>query len=58
MPTGAELPNGKMQLLVAVTITGEEMQWSMKNRRGKLLQKLRDAGVGQISMLGRKSVVP
>lgn len=39
------------------TITSEEMLWSMKNGRDALLQKLRDGGVGQISRLGRDSVV-
>jgi hypothetical protein len=58
LPIGTVLPAGKMDLLVAVTITDAEMQWSMQNGRGALLQKLREAGVGQISVLGRPSVVP
>jgi hypothetical protein len=57
LPTGTTLPAGKMDLLVAVTITDEEMPWSMKNGRGALLNKLREGGVGQISTLGRQSVV-
>ena len=57
LPTGTQLPNGKMELLVATTITDEEMQWSMTNGRGALLQELYDAGVGQISHPGRPSVV-
>jgi hypothetical protein len=58
LPIGTVLPAGKMDLLVAVTITDAEMQWSMQNGRGALLQKLREAGVGQVSVLGRPSVVP
>jgi hypothetical protein len=58
LPTGTSLPNGKMELLVATTITDEEMRWSMQNGRGALAEKLRAAGVGQISRPGRPSVVP
>jgi hypothetical protein len=58
LPTGTSLPNGRMELLVATVITIEEMSWSMKNGRGALLKKLRDSGIGQVSVLGRKSVVP
>lgn len=57
LPVGTQLPNGKMEVLVATTITDEEMQWSMTNGRAELLQKLYDAGVGQISILGRASVI-
>jgi hypothetical protein len=57
LPTGTQLPAGKMEILVATTITDEEMRWSMKNSRAALLQKLKDAGVGQVSKLGRESVV-
>ena len=57
LPVGTQLPAGKMEVLVATVITSEEMEWSMKNGRGALLRKLRDAGVGQISKLNRTSVV-
>lgn len=57
LPTGTQLPNGKMELLVATTITDEEMRWSMTNGRSALLQKLHDAGVGQVSIPGRPSVI-
>jgi hypothetical protein len=57
LPTGIQLPAGKMEVLVATVITPDEMHWSMKNGRGALLQKLREAGVGQVSELGRESVV-
>jgi hypothetical protein len=57
LPAGAQLPAGKMEVLVAIVITPEEMRWSMKNGRGALLQKLREAGVGQVSKLSRESVV-
>lgn len=57
LPTGTQLPAGKMETLVATTITAEEMRWSKKNGPVALLEKLGDAGVGQVSMLGRESVV-
>lgn len=57
LPVGAQLPAGRMQILVITTITSAEMLWSMKNGRDALLQTLRDGGVGQISRLGRDSVV-
>jgi hypothetical protein len=57
LPTGTQLPAGKMEILVATVITAEETRWSMGNRRNALLQRLNDAGVGQISKLKRESVV-
>jgi len=57
MPTGTQLPAGKMEVLVATAITADEMRWSKDNGAGPLLQKLNDAGVGQVSKLGRGSVV-
>jgi hypothetical protein len=57
LPTGTQLPAGKMQVLVATAITTEEMRWSKTNGADPLLQKLRVAGVGQASKLGRQSVV-
>ncbi len=57
LPTGTELPAGNMQLLVATVITREEMAWSGENGRGALLRKLQAAGVGQVSVLRRSSVV-
>lgn len=57
LPTGTTLPAGKMEILVATTITTQEMEWSQANGRGALLQKLQEAGVGQISIPGRTSVV-
>jgi hypothetical protein len=58
LPVGSQLPDGSMQLLVATTITDEEMQWSMQHGQPALLQKLQDAHVGQVSRRGRESVVP
>ncbi|WP_431262964.1 suppressor of fused domain protein [Roseateles chitinivorans] len=57
LPVGTQLPAGKMEILVITTITSAEMQWSMKNGRDHLLQRLREAGVGQISNVGREGVV-
>jgi hypothetical protein len=56
LPSGTTLPNGKMDLLVATTITTDEMKWSMANSRVALLAKLREAGAGQVSSLNRKSI--
>jgi hypothetical protein len=57
LPTGINLPNGKMDLLVATVITDDEMQWSMENGREALLAKLIESGVGQVSDRNRKSVL-
>jgi len=56
-PDHLELPNGKMELLVATVITEDEMRWSMTNGRNNLLGELKAAGVGQVSVLDRSSVV-
>jgi hypothetical protein len=56
LPTGSNLPNGKMTLLIATVITEDEMQWSMKYGREALLAKLIESGVGQVSDRNRKSV--
>jgi hypothetical protein len=56
-PTGTDLPNGKMELLIATVITEEEMQWCFKHGRKALLEQLQKAGVGQFSDLKRESVV-
>lgn len=57
LPTGTSLPAGKMETLVATIITAQEMKWSQSNGRAALLKKLLEAGVGQISVPNRKSVV-
>lgn len=57
LPTGINLPNGKMDLLIATVITDDEMQWSIENGREALLVKLIESGVGQISDRNRKSVL-
>ncbi len=57
LPTGSSLPNGSMDLLIATVITEEEMRWSLEHGREALLQKLIDAGVGQVSDRNRASVV-
>ena len=57
LPSGTDLPNGRLDLLVATVITAEEMHWSIQNGRLALLDKLMASGVGQVSVLGRKSVV-
>lgn len=57
LPVGTQLPAGKMEVLVITTISSAEMQWSMKNGRDTLLKRLHEAGVGQISKVGREGVV-
>ncbi|GIU52339.1 hypothetical protein TUM4438_44800 [Shewanella sairae] len=57
LPTGVNLPNGTMVLLIATVITDDEMEWSIENGREALLAKLIGAGVGQISDRNRKSVL-
>ncbi|AFT68644.1 hypothetical protein B5T_00357 [Alloalcanivorax dieselolei B5] len=57
LPLGVDLPNGRMDLLVATVITDDEMEWSMENGRDALLDKLIAAGVGQVSERGRKSIL-
>jgi len=57
LPVGTELPNGRMDILIATVITDDEMQWSMENGRDALLDRLQQAGVGQISDRSRKSVL-
>jgi hypothetical protein len=56
LPTGTQLPNGSMDILVATVITDEEMNWSIKNGRDALLARLQAAGVGQVSTRTRTSV--
>ena len=56
-PVGTQLPNGKMDMLVATTITDQELVWSMENGREALLKKLDEAHFGQISLPGRESVI-
>ena len=57
LPTGIDLPNGKMDLLIATVITDDEMQWSIENGREVLLAKLIKSGVGQVSDRSRKSIL-
>jgi hypothetical protein len=55
LPGPMQLPNGTMQLLVATTITPDEMTWSFDCGRPALLERLARAGLGQISVQGRAS---
>jgi len=57
LPTGTILPNGTMTLLVATVINDDEMRWSMAHGRDALLVRLRQAGVGQLSVRARLSVI-
>lgn len=58
LPQAAQLPAGRMELLVATTITEDEMKWALKHGRGALLKRLLASGVGQVSDRGRPGVVP
>jgi hypothetical protein len=57
LPTGTDLPDGRMDVLVATTVTNQEMVWSQRNGRAALLGRLKEAGIGQISIPNRASVV-
>jgi len=56
-PVGTQLPSGKMSILIATTITDQELKWSMENGREALLKKLDEAHFGQISLPGRECVI-
>ncbi len=56
LPALIELPNGKAEILIATTITDDEMKWSMNNSRPELLEALLKSGNGQMSDLERASV--
>lgn len=53
LPAGVQLPNGKMELLIATVITDDEMQWAMENGRAALLDRLAETGSGQTSVRER-----
>jgi len=55
LPGPVQLPNGTMQILVATSITAEEMTWSFDHGRPALLERLARAGIGQMSVLARPS---
>jgi len=57
IPTGVDLPNGRMEILVATVITPEEMEWSKTGGRNALLDRLYKAKVGPLSDRNRKSVI-
>ena len=57
IPAGTDLPDGHMDVLVATIITRAEMEWSQEYGRGELLERLMQAGVGQVSFPDRESVV-
>ena len=57
LPTGTLLPQGKMDILVATTITEEAMRWAQRHGRQGLLKRLQENGAGQMSVLNRSSVV-
>lgn len=56
LPIGAMLPTGSMTVPAATVITHDEMQWTFDHGRPALRATLREAGVGQISALDRRSV--
>jgi hypothetical protein len=57
LPAGTQLPNGRMQILVATVITREEMAWSLRHGAPALLARLVRAGIGQYSERNRPSVL-
>ena len=58
LPGGTRLPSGRMDVLVATTITDEEVAWSKRHGRPALLAKLKEAGIGQESRLERALRAP
>lgn len=57
LPSGTQLPNGTMRILLATVITADELAWSQVNGVEALLARLTRAGVGQFSFRDRKSVL-
>ena len=57
LPTGTQLPNGSMRILLATVITADELAWSRINGVEALLARLARSGVGQFSFRDRKSVL-
>lgn len=55
LPGPVQLPNGALQMLIATTITADEMNWSFDHGRPALLERLVRAGIGQMSDRGRAS---
>ena len=54
--TRLELPTGSAELLVATTVTEDEMRWSLEHGRPALLSALMASPVGQFSVLEREPV--
>jgi hypothetical protein len=52
-----ELPNGTMRFLVATAITRDELEFALEHGRPALLERLLASGQGQVSVLGRRSVL-
>lgn len=57
LPGGTQLPNGRMQILVATVITRQELSWARRHGASALLAKLVRAGIGQYSERNRPSVL-
>jgi hypothetical protein len=55
LPEQVQLPNGTIQMLVATTITADEIQWSLDHGRPALLERLVRAAIGQMRDRGRAS---
>jgi hypothetical protein len=58
LPAEMRLPNGVARLLIATRITRDEMNFALAYGRPALLERLVQAGVGQVSILDRHSVIP
>jgi tetratricopeptide (TPR) repeat protein len=57
LPSKLELPNGEMHLLIATRITRAEMEYGNKYGRRALLEQLTKAGLGQMSIVDRPSIL-
>lgn len=58
IPSTVRLSNGLMQMVIATRITRQERDFAKETSCGELLQKLIEAGVGQVTDLKRMSVIP
>jgi len=56
-PCKLSLPTGQPSLIIATSITDDEMLWSRNYGRDKLFEKLGTSGVGQISDINRASIL-
>jgi hypothetical protein len=57
LPTSFDLPNGRVALLVMTRTTRDEMDFARSNGPKAFIERLQQAGVGQVSDLERGSIL-